>query len=54
MWVDNVATLFGGLDVCALEVLVGKDGKEWIIEVNDSALSLMVGFLLIFLIEKYF
>ncbi|XP_021964581.1 synapsin [Folsomia candida] len=41
MWVDNVATLFGGLDVCALEVLVGKDGKEWIIEVNDSALSLM-------------
>jgi len=41
MWVDNVATLFGGLDVCALEVLVGKDGREWIIEVNDSALSLM-------------
>lgn len=40
-WVDNVATLFGGLDICALEVIIGKDGREYIIEVNDSALSLM-------------
>ena len=40
-WVDSVATLFGGLDICALEVIVGKDGREYIIEVNDSALSLM-------------
>jgi len=40
-WVDAVATLFGGLDICALEVIVGKDGREWVIEVNDSALSLM-------------
>lgn len=40
-WVDNVAQLFGGLDICAIELLVGKDGKEYIIEVNDSALSLM-------------
>ncbi|XP_032451869.1 synapsin [Nasonia vitripennis] len=40
-WVDHVAQLFGGLDICAIELLVGKDGKEYIIEVNDSALSLM-------------
>jgi len=40
-WVDSVATLFGGLDICALEVIIGKDGREYIIEVNDSALSLM-------------
>lgn len=40
-WVDNVAMCFGGLDICALEVIVGKDGREYIIEVNDSALSLM-------------
>ena len=41
LWVDQVALLFGGLDICAIELLVGKDGKEFIIEVNDSALSLM-------------
>ncbi|XP_043477570.1 synapsin [Leptopilina heterotoma] len=40
-WVDHVALLFGGLDICAIELLVGKDGKEYMIEVNDSALSLM-------------
>lgn len=32
-WVDEVADLFGGLDICALEVVVSKDGKEFIIEV---------------------
>ncbi len=40
-WVDSVANCFGGLDICALEVIVGKDGREYIIEVNDSALTLM-------------
>lgn len=41
VWIDNVCQLFGGLDICAIELLVGKDGREHIIEVNDSALSLM-------------
>ena len=40
-WVDQVAQLFGGLDICAIELLVGKAGREYIIAVNDSALSLM-------------
>lgn len=40
-WIDEVSDLFGGLDICALEVVVGKDGKEYIIEVNDSALTLL-------------
>ncbi|KAK5644941.1 hypothetical protein RI129_006241 [Pyrocoelia pectoralis] len=41
VWVDEVSDLFGGLDICALEVVVSKDGKEFIIEVNDSALTLL-------------
>ncbi|VEN51754.1 unnamed protein product [Callosobruchus maculatus] len=41
MWIDEVSDLFGGLDICALEVVVGKDGREYIIEVNDSALTLL-------------
>lgn len=41
VWLDEVAAMFGGLDICALEMIVSRDGREFIIEVNDSALSLM-------------
>lgn len=41
LWIDNVSQLFGGLDICAIELLVAKDGREYIIELNDSALPLM-------------
>ena len=40
-WIDAVSELFGGLDMCALEIIVSRDGREAIIEVNDCALSLM-------------
>lgn len=40
-WIDAVSEMYNILDICALEVVVGKDGREYIIEVNDSALSLM-------------
>uniref|UniRef100_A0A146LYA3 Synapsin n=1 Tax=Lygus hesperus TaxID=30085 RepID=A0A146LYA3_LYGHE len=40
-WIDAVSEMFGGLDMCALELIVGRDGREAIIEVNDCALSLM-------------
>jgi hypothetical protein len=33
--------MFGGLGICSLEAVVAKDGKEYIIEVNDSATVLL-------------
>lgn len=41
LWIDESSELFGGLDICALEIVVAKDGREYIIELNDSALTLM-------------
>ncbi|CAG0883298.1 unnamed protein product [Cyprideis torosa] len=41
MWMDNVAEIFGGLDLCSIEAVVGQDGREYIIEVNDSSLPLL-------------
>ncbi|XP_026328721.1 synapsin [Hyposmocoma kahamanoa] len=41
MWIDEVSEIFGGLEVCALELVVGKDGREHIIELNDSATTFM-------------
>ena len=37
----QVSKLFGGLDICSLEAVVAKDDKEYIIEVNDCATSLL-------------
>ncbi len=39
--IDEISLMFGGLAVCSLEAVVGRDGKEYIIEVNDSATTLM-------------
>jgi synapsin len=40
IWIDEVSKLFGGLDIFSIEIVVGQDSKEYIIDINDSSMTL--------------
>lgn len=40
-WIDDVSDLFGGLDICSLEGVIGKDGREFIFKVRGSDMALL-------------
>ena len=37
----KVSELFGGMEICALSVIVAKDGKEYILKASDCTFPLI-------------
>ncbi len=36
-----MSQIFGGLDICAIELIQSKTGEEFIIEINDCTMELL-------------
>lgn len=51
-WIIWGSDEFGGLDICAMDVLVTKDGKEYILEMNDTGNQDLTKILAIGLMNK--
>ncbi|XP_065323936.1 synapsin-3-like [Gordionus sp. m RMFG-2023] len=41
LWVDECSKLFGGLDILAVEAIKAREGREYIIGVNDCSMNLL-------------
>ena len=40
-WADECSTLFGGMDILAVDAIHGKNGKNYIIELNGTAIGII-------------
>jgi len=40
-WASECSKLFGGMDIFAIDALHGKDGNDYIIELNDTAIGIL-------------
>jgi len=41
LWAEESAKMFGGLDILAVDAIHRSDGREFILEVNDSSIGLL-------------